>query len=115
MASDLRERAAALNLEGRAVTLNRLHKYIEDTWPSSYGIPSRETIRKMMCTMGFKYKKVGTTKNFVDTPEIRELRRKYLKRRYSPEYQDALFVWLDESYCNQYHVSDKSWFIPGWR
>ncbi|KAG0086292.1 hypothetical protein BGZ93_000200 [Podila epicladia] len=57
--------------------------------------------------MGFQYKKVGTTKNFIDTLEIRGLRRDYLKRRYSDDFKDALFVWLDESYCNQYHVCDK--------
>ncbi|KAF9945696.1 hypothetical protein BGZ72_001098 [Mortierella alpina] len=94
MASDLREKATALNLDGKAVTLNRLHKYIKESWPSSYGIPGRETIHKMMCTMGFQYKNVGTTRRFVDTPEIRGLRREYPKRRYSDEFKDALFSWF---------------------
>lgn len=107
VASDLRAMATSLNLQGRAVTLSRLHKCIKATWSDSYSIPSRESIHMMMCTMGFQYKKVGTTKNFVDTPEIRGLRHDYLKRRYSDDFKDALLVWLDESYCNQFHVCDK--------
>ncbi|KAI7825712.1 hypothetical protein BC939DRAFT_448196 [Gamsiella multidivaricata] len=51
----------------------------------------------MMCSMGFQYKDFGKTKNFVDTLEIQKLRHKYLKRRHSEEFKDAVFVWLDES------------------
>lgn len=107
MASDLRQKAAELNLAGSAVTLKRLHKFVRDTWPSTYKIPGRETIRKMMCEMGFKYKDSGKTKNFVETPEIRQLRRRYLQQRYSDRFKNALFVWLDESYCNHQHVDKK--------
>ena len=107
MASDLHKKATSLNLQGWAATLSHLHKCIKATWSDSYSIPSHESICVMMCTMEFQYKKVGTTKNFVDTLEIHGLRHGYLKRWYLDDFKDALFVWLDESYCNQYHVCDK--------
>ena len=43
----------------------------------------------------------------METTDIRQLRRRYLQQRHSDRFKDALFVWLDESYCNQQHVNKK--------
>jgi hypothetical protein len=66
-----------------------------------------------MLKTGFRYDNVKKTKNFVETLGIKEKRRRYLQERYSEKFKDALFVWLDESYCNQYHTTNKSWFTEG--
>lgn len=104
--SDLRHYVNKLNLAGRPATLNRLRKYVVDTWPNTK-IPSKETIRRIMVNMGFSYQNVKRAKAFVDTKEIKDLRRAYLKLRHSDELKDSLFIWLDESYCNQHHVDPK--------
>ncbi|KAF9091814.1 hypothetical protein BGX27_001960, partial [Mortierella sp. AM989] len=106
-ASDLRQMAAEMNLNGNAVTLNRLPKRVKNIWPEGYTIPGRETIRKIMCKIGFVYEDSEKTKNFIDTLDIKRKRQYYLKERYSDKFKDALFVWLDESYCNQQHVAKK--------
>ncbi|KAF9081428.1 hypothetical protein BGX29_004530, partial [Mortierella sp. GBA35] len=90
IASDLRQKATELNLSGSAVTLKRLHKFVRDLWSLPFKIPGRETIRKMMCSMGFKYTDAGKTRNFVETSDIREQRRRYLQQRYSDRFKDAL-------------------------
>lgn len=79
----------------------------------SMRIPSREAIRLLMVKMGFVYRNVGNTKNFIDTRDIKEKRKTYLQGLRSVENEDALFVYLDESYCNQNHVSNNAWYIPG--
>lgn len=107
IASDLRQRATQLNLSGSVVTLKRLHKFVRDTCPSTLKVPGRETIRKIMCSMRFKYNDAGKTRNFVETADIRQSRRRYLQQRYSDRFKDVLFVWLDESYCNHQHVNKK--------
>lgn len=107
LSSSLQQRIAELNTTGRAVTLKRLHRYVADSLPHGVHMPSIETIRRLMHRMGFKYGNVDKTKNFIDTPDIKARRRYYLQQRYSPEYRDATFVWLDESYCNQHHVTNK--------
>ena len=71
MASDLRQRAAKLNFSGSAVTLKRLHKFVRETWPLPFKVPGRETIRKMMCSMGYKYRDADKSMNFVETADIR--------------------------------------------
>jgi len=111
LASDLRQKATDLNLAGRVVTLNRLHKFVREFWPLEYRIPSREMIRRIMCEMGWRYKDASKAKNFVESSEIKVPRRKYLLQRRSEEFKGALFVWMDESYCNQYHVHNKVRFL----
>jgi hypothetical protein len=112
IASDLQQRAAALNISGSVVTLKRLHKFVRETWSLPFKAPGRETIRKMMCNMGYKYKDAGKTGNFVETADIRQQRRYYLQQRYPDRFKDALFVWLDESYCNHQRVNRKVPIIP---
>lgn len=107
LAFKLRERVIELNSAGRAVTLKRLRRHIADNVLHGLHIPSLESIRKLMHKMGFNYSSVDKTKNFIETPDIKAKRRYYLKQRYSDEYRDAIFVWLDESYCNQHHVTSK--------
>jgi hypothetical protein len=107
LSSSLQQRVTELNTTGRAVTLKRLHRYITDSLPYGPHAPSIETIRKLMHSIGFRYGNIEKTKNFIDTPNIKAKRRYYLQQRYSPKYGDAIFVWLDESYCNQYHVTNK--------
>ncbi|KAF9113525.1 hypothetical protein BGX27_001335, partial [Mortierella sp. AM989] len=81
LASDIRQRIVDLNIAGQAVTLNRLHRYIMGSLPCGSRTPSRESIRKLMCQMGFEYKNVGKTKNFIDSLEIKTKRRQYLQQR----------------------------------
>jgi len=116
LASDLRQKVTELNLSGVAVTLNRLHKYVRETSVDCRFIPTPETIRRIMHSMGFRYDKSGKAKNFIDTPDIKIKRRKYIQLRRLEKFKDAIFVWLDESYCNQYHVNNKvcGYFITVW-
>ncbi|KAG0199210.1 hypothetical protein BGX33_011800, partial [Mortierella sp. NVP41] len=109
IAADLRQRTTQLNLSGSVVTLKRLHKFVRDTCPSTLKVPGRETIRKIMCSMGFTYNDAVKTKNFVETAVIRQLRRRYLQQRYSDRFKNALFAWMDESYCNH----QQTWFSDG--
>ncbi|KAG0282619.1 hypothetical protein BGZ98_006692, partial [Dissophora globulifera] len=60
--------------------------------------------------MGVKYDRADKTRNYVETPDIKMKRRRYLQERYSAKYKGALFVWLDESYIHHHHVHNKSWF-----
>lgn len=109
-AADLRQHAAELNLSGSVVTINRLRKHLQETWLSSYNIPSKEAIRRIMIKIGFKFDETTKTTNFVETYDIKKKRREYLQKRYSEEFKDAMFVWLDESYCNQHHTKSKVCF-----
>ncbi|KAG0311478.1 hypothetical protein BGZ99_010131, partial [Dissophora globulifera] len=90
LASDFRHKATELNLAGRVVTLNRLHKFARESWPPEYRIPSREMILRIMCEMGWSYKDASKAKNFVESSEIKVLRRKYLLQRRSEAFKDAL-------------------------
>jgi len=101
-----------MNFKGEPVTINRLLKRIQ-SWDLGYVIPKRETIRKIMLKTGFKYKDARSAKNYIETRDIKYKRCHYLQERYSDKHEDAHFVWLDESYCNQYHTISKSWFTPG--
>lgn len=109
-ASDLRQYTLDMNLTGRVVTVMRLHKRLMDSWPTDIVIPGRETIRRTMHAMKLGYKKVSKTRNYIETADIKAKRSYYLRERESDKFKDALFVWLDESYCNQHHVNSMvSW------
>ncbi|KAG0041943.1 hypothetical protein BGZ83_001084, partial [Gryganskiella cystojenkinii] len=66
-----------------------------------------------MIKMGFVYKDIGRTKNLAETCDIKEKRKKSLQGLRAAENEAALIIYLDESYCNQNHVSNKGWFILG--
>jgi hypothetical protein len=110
--SDLRQIATSMNLKGEPVTINRLRERL-GAGREGLQLPGSDAIRKAMLKLGFHYGDVKKTKNFIETQSIKEKRHQYLQERYSEKYKDALFVWLDESYCNQYHTINKSWFMPG--
>ncbi|KAF8984258.1 hypothetical protein BGZ46_008431, partial [Entomortierella lignicola] len=112
VASDLRQIATSMNLKGEPVTIDRLRSRLEDKWGGEK-LLKRGMIRKTMISMGFKYKNTGKAKNFVETQYIKRKRHHYLQERYSDKYKDALFVWIDESYCNQHHVNNMSWYTEG--
>ncbi|GJJ67773.1 hypothetical protein EMPS_00119 [Entomortierella parvispora] len=81
--------------------------------PRALQVPSRETIRLLRHKMGFVYKDVGVTKNFVDTEDIKKKRKRYLQGLHAACDRNALVVYIDETFCNQNHVANKSWFMPG--
>lgn len=73
-------------------------------------IPKRETIRKIMNAIGFKYTNASKAKSYVETTNITKRREEYIGARYSRKYADAIFVWQDESYVHHHHVWNKAWF-----
>ncbi|KAF9176206.1 hypothetical protein BGZ51_001346, partial [Haplosporangium sp. Z 767] len=90
-ASDLRQYTLDMNLIGRVVTVMCLHKRLMDSWPTDIVIRGHETIRKTMHTVKLKYKKVGKTRNYTETADIRAKRLHYLRRRESDKFKEALF------------------------
>jgi hypothetical protein len=112
VAPDLRQIATSMNLKGEPVTINRLRSRLQDMWAGE-PIPKSGMIRKTMISMGFRYEKTGRTRNFIETEDIKRKRRYYLQERYSDKYKNSLFVWIDESYCNQHHVNNMSWYTEG--
>jgi len=70
-----------------------------------------------MREIGYKYADTGKALNFVETSDITEWRQRYLRKRKDVrklvEQELAYEVWLDESYCNQHHVTRWSWFGEG--
>jgi len=103
----IRNIAKQWNLEGKPVTLKKLHKNLRDNWGGTHQIPTRETLRQHLRRMGLKYDHATKAQNYVETPAIMIKRREYLRERYSDKYAGALFVWLDESYVHHHHVHGK--------
>ncbi|KAF9979920.1 hypothetical protein BGZ75_009073, partial [Mortierella antarctica] len=57
--------------------------------------------------MGVEYDRADKTRHYVETPDIKMKRPRYLQERYAAKYKDALFVWLDESYIHHHHLHNK--------
>ncbi|KAG0284495.1 hypothetical protein BGZ98_005904, partial [Dissophora globulifera] len=57
--------------------------------------------------MGVDYDRADKTRNYVDTPDIKMKRCRYLQERYSAKYKGVLLVWLDESYIHHHYVHNK--------
>jgi hypothetical protein len=105
--SDLQQYTGELNAVGKCVNLTILRNRLKEAYGDDFRIPSKESIRVAMVSMKFSYKSVNRTKNFVESEDIKKKRRLYLQEKYSLENKDAVFVYLDESYCNLNHVSSK--------
>jgi DDE superfamily endonuclease len=108
----IRETATALNLDGRPVTTRSILDAMD--LEGQYGMRMSEmTLRRVLLEIGYAYKDVGKAAcNFTETAEIREWRMRYLqeRRRIRADEPDTIEIWLDESYCNQYHVARRSWY-----
>jgi DDE superfamily endonuclease len=76
---------------------------------------SKRTLRRVLLEIGFSYQDVRKERNFVETAAIREWRAKYLqeRKRIRVEEPNTIEIWLDESYCHQYHVARYSWYRGG--
>ncbi|KAI7828107.1 hypothetical protein BC939DRAFT_527026 [Gamsiella multidivaricata] len=70
-------------------------------------VPSKEAIRSLMKKIDSRYQDVGNTSNSIEAEDIKAKRRHYLQERRSDKYKDTVFVYLDESCCNQNHVNNK--------
>ncbi|KAI7817352.1 hypothetical protein BC939DRAFT_507463 [Gamsiella multidivaricata] len=60
-------------------------------WPSNYVVPGHG-ISRMMVAMELRYKKVGNTRNLVETLDIKAKRRNNLEERNSGKFKDALIA-----------------------
>src|SRR5215470_4958247 len=94
------------------VTVSRIQKELN---LSEYNLRiSDSTMKRILNEIGFRYKDTGKAQNFVETSEIVEWRGRYLEERKNiralVEHEGVYEVWLDESYCNQHHVAQRSWF-----
>ena len=65
----------------------------------------------------FKQEFANLEITYQETLEIVEWRNAYLQERMNIRQQveqKILYeVWLDESYCNQYHVAQRTWYREG--
>jgi hypothetical protein len=107
-ASDLRQIVLDLNTKGKCVSLNIIRNRLKDDFDDKFEIPGREAIRLAMLQMKFHYKHVNKTRGFVESEDIKKKRRHYLQEKWSNKYENVIFVYLDESYCNLNHVSNKA-------
>ncbi|KAI8356330.1 hypothetical protein B0O80DRAFT_506211 [Mortierella sp. GBAus27b] len=103
MAGDIKQLVNEMNIKGKPVTVGRIRRRLSDMWEGSF-IPKREAIRKTLHKLKIHYRPVGRAKTYIETTDIKAKRRHYLQERYSGKFKDAVFVWLDESYCYHHHV-----------
>jgi hypothetical protein len=116
----IREVVVTMNFEGKATTISRVRKTLETKLREVYAanmnlmpvIPKREMVRKIMNQVGFSYGNASKAKSYVETANITKRRQDYISARYSKKYEDAIFVWQDESYVHHHHVWNKAWFNP---
>ncbi|KAF9271937.1 hypothetical protein BGZ68_002876, partial [Mortierella alpina] len=105
--SDLRKIVGDLNAGNKCVSVSILRNRLKEAYGNEFTIPSKESIRSALKKLGFKYKTVNHARNYEETDDIKKRRKRYLQEKWSEKYNDAAFVYLDESYCNLNHVSNK--------
>ena len=101
----------ALNRDGMLTTINTIMARLD--LEKQHGIVmSGRTLNRVLLEIGFKYQDVSkASQNYVETESIRRQRETYLRlrKKIRDEEPDTIEVWLDESYCNQNHVAQRSW------
>jgi hypothetical protein len=113
--SDIRQITMDLNAKGVPVTIRKIVKEMNERLRDYGHILSRKTCERLLRKMEFKYNEASKTVNVEETRQIKEWREKYLEHRDKVRTQqpEAIELWLDESYCNQFHTGARSWFRPG--
>lgn len=88
-------------------TVRRLYcKFVEETNYTG----SRETLRKIMHDMGFRWTKTkNNRKLLMEKPDIQQLRRNFLRsmKRFREEMRPI--IYMDETYIHSSHTHAKTW------
>ncbi|KAF9409872.1 hypothetical protein BGZ94_001831, partial [Podila epigama] len=93
------------NEVGASVTTKKIRANILKLYPES--TIHTETIRRRSNDLGYPYAKATLARNYRNTSNICVKRRHYLMEKYADYNKGAHFIWLDESYVNQHHITDK--------
>lgn len=103
-----------LNEKGETVTSKKLRKLVFD---KTGDIISRHSVRRMLNELGYVYRNFRGARTYAETDDLKRKRRAYLIERHKTRRMIEgakdpgiyLPIWLDESYCNQHHVSGRTW------
>jgi hypothetical protein len=108
----IREVVTALNFRGKPVTIRAIQAGMDLERQYSLKM-TNSTLRRVLLEIGYKYDNAfKAARNFIETKRIKDLRMDYLQERarIRKDEPDTIEIWLDESYCNQYHVARSSWY-----
>ena len=112
---DIRTIALDLNTKGLPVSMKKITVEMNRKLKDYSFTLRRTTCICLLRTMGFGYNHTSNAINYEETKQIKDWREKYLKHRSDiwEKQPEAIELWLDESYCNQFYTGGKSWFHPG--
>lgn len=88
-------------------TVKRLHKKMVD----EYGYEgSRETLRKEMHALGFRWKKTKSNRHILmEQHRIRQLRLDYLRKIKKFRQENRTIVFTDETYVHSDYANERNW------
>jgi hypothetical protein len=111
--SAIKEYIDQSNKSGIPVTTIKVQQYLR----SRGAFLSKTAIRRTIIDIGYKFKSVDGCLTYVDTDDLKKKRKYFLVQREkakkliaeSPTPELYTEIWMDESYCNQHHVSRFTW------
>ena len=72
---------------------------------------SLSTLKRILHSMGYKYKKVNNCKIIIESPRLQSLKLKFLRRYLQLAEENVSFVFLDETWLNQNGSPVRRWVL----
>jgi transposase len=103
---DLNNHIYRLNENNKYFTMADLYHYAKNELDY---IESLTTFRSIVKTMGYQYKKVNNRKILIESPRLKSLKIKFLRKYLQYKEENALFVFLDETWIYQNGAPIRRW------
>jgi hypothetical protein len=103
---DLNNHIYRLNENNKYFTMADLYHYAKNELDY---IGSLTTFRSIVKTMGYQYKKVNNRKILIESPRLKSLKIKFLRKYLQYKEENALFVFLDETWIYQNGAPIRRW------